>query len=93
MKEVEELKETVTKLTKLCGKLQLEALETHDKYKIMDERHKAEVNEIKSDMKLMSKTCDALKLQIENINNESSMRKEKPLNNKKNRNYDNLLRC
>jgi hypothetical protein len=92
-KEVEKLKETVTKLTNLCGKLQLEALETHDKYKNMDERHKAEVNEIKKDMKLMSKTCDLLKLQIKNINNESRLRKEMPLNNKKGRNNHNFLIC
>ena len=93
MKKVEEQKETVTKLANLCGKLQLEALETHDKYKNMDERHKAEVNEIKKDMKLMSKTCDLLKLQIKNINNESKLRKEMPLNNKKGRNNHNFLIC
>ena len=74
-------------------KITVRSTGNHDKYKNRDERHKAEVNEIIYNMKLLSKTCDALKLQIININNESSKRKEKPLNNKKNKNNNNLLRC
>ena len=57
----------------------------------MDERHTSEVNEIKKNMKLVSKTCDGLQLQVENMNNESSLRKEKTMHNKKGRNSDNLL--
>ena len=54
----------------------------------MDEKHTSEVNEIKNNMKLVSKTCDGLQLQIENMNNELSLRKEKTMHNKKVKNSD-----